>query len=351
MPTNPSVGGTKPSAVHVSFTQARVKERLVMNRRQSLFALSSLALSTKAWAQDASRGRLIWGFPPGGLGTTLANNMLAALADVYTPKFDLEVVSGRMARKSVSSALRGATDGSAILQVLSSQMTIYPSLFRKLGYAPEVDFKAVTTLGDYTFSMSVGPVVPETVKTLAQYIDWVSDTPERRNIGVVLNGSQGHLAALELIRQKAPSLRATAYAGTGPMVRDMLAGELAAGFVIVGNNLAEYQAGSLRHIAVTSGTRWFAVPDVPSLKELGIENVDFGGWYGWFVPAGTDAGKAREIAVAAQAAWNSEPLVQFVKKSLLTPQLVTGEALQARIAQETAFYQKRVASLNLTMME
>ena len=72
---------------------------------------------------------------------------------------------------------------------------------------------------------------------------------------------------------------------------------------------------------------------------------------GWFAPAGTDAGKVQEIALAAQAAWNSEPLSQFVKKSLLTPQLVTGEALQARIAQETAFYQKRVASLNLTMME
>jgi tripartite-type tricarboxylate transporter receptor subunit TctC len=135
------------------------------------------------------------------------------------------------------------------------------------------------------------------------------------------------------------------------MVRDMLAGELAAGFVIVGNNVAEYQAGSLRHLAVTSAKRWFATPDVPTMKELGIESVDFGGWYGWFVPAGTDAGKVQEIAAAAQAAWSSEPLVQFVKNSLLTPQLVTGEALQSRIAQETAFYQKRVASLNLTMME
>jgi len=323
-----------------------------MNRRQSLLTLSSLALAPKAWAvPDAARGRLIWGFPPGGLGTNLASTMLKAMEAVYSPKFDLDYVSGRMARKSVASAMQGATDGSAILQVLSSQMTIYPSIFRKLGYSPDADFKPVTTLGDYTFSLSLGQAVPESVKTLAQYIDWVSDTPERRNVGVVLNGSQGHMAALELIRQRAPSLRATAYTGTGPMVRDMLAGELAAGFVIVGNNIAEYQAGSLRHLAVTSGKRWFASPEVPTMKELGIENVEFGGWYGWFVPAGTDAGKVQEIAVAAQAAWNSEPLAQFVKKSLLAPQLVTGEALQARIAQETAFYQKRVASLNLTMME
>jgi tripartite-type tricarboxylate transporter receptor subunit TctC len=323
-----------------------------MNRRQSLLALSSLVLAPDAFAApDAARGRLIWGFPPGGLGTNLASTMLTALADVYSPKYDLDYVSGRMARKSVATALNGPADGTAILQVLSSQMTIYPSLFRKLGYSPDTDFKPVTTLGDYTFSMSVGPAVPESVKTLAQYIEWVSDTPERRNIGVVLNGSQGHLAALELIRQRAPSLRTTAYTGTGPMVRDMLAGELAAGFVIVGNNIADYQAGTLRHLAVTSGKRWFSTPDVPAMSELGIENVDFGGWYGWFLPAGTDSGKVKEIAAAAQAAWTSDALAKFVKKSLLFTQLATGEALQARMAQEAAFYQKRVASLNLTMME
>lgn len=311
-----------------------------------------MALAPQVWAApEGDRGRLFWGFPPGGLGTTLAGNMLTALADVYVPKFDLAYVSGRMARKSVASASQGPTDGSAILQVLSSQMTIYPSIYRKLGYSPETDFKAVSTLGDYTFSMSVGPAVPETVKNLTQYIDWVSDTPERRNVGVVLNGSQGHLAVLELIRQRAPSLRTTAYTGTGPMVRDMLAGELAAGFVIVGNNTADYQAGTLRHLAVTSAKRWFAIPDVPTMREQGIENVDFGGWYGWFVPAGTDAGKAREIAAAAQIALNTEKLQQFVKKSLLTQQIVTGDALQARIAQEAVFYQKHVASLNLTMME
>jgi len=332
--------------------QARVKERLVMNRRQSLLALSSLALAPRAWAApEPGRGRLYWGLPPGGLGTTLANTMLPALADVYTPKFDLEYVSGRMARKSVFSAMQAPGDGSSILQVQSTQMTIYPSIFRKLGYSPEIDFKPVSTLGDYTFSMSIGSAVPERVKTLAQYLDWLSDTPELRNVGVVLNGSQGHLAALELIRQRAPSMRTTAYAGTGPMVRDLLAGELAAGFILVGNNTAEYQSNTVRHLAVTSAKRWFALPDVPTLKELGVENVDFSGWYGWFVPAGTDAGKIQEINAAVQLAWNTDPVQQFAKKALLAPQLVTGEALQARIAQETAFYQKRVASLNLTMME
>ena len=323
------------------------------SRRRFLHATAAAGLAAhgvSGQAQDASVARLIFGLAPGAAGSRLADAAVQQLASLYAPPLKLEYVLGKESRRSVEVVKAAGGDGTTLLHCQSAAVSLFPNTYRNLGYAPLADLTPVACLGAYTFMLVVGTSVPASIRTVDAYLAWVADNPEARNIGVVLKGSQGQLAAMALAREKNAGLRPLPYSGTAPIVKDLLGGELAAAFVVTGNAQAEIADGRVRVLTVSSSTRWVGLPDVPTLQEVGVPELNLTGWYGWFGPATLNAAVQDKLA-AAVAQLQAKAEFQAVQQQLqLRPLLMTPVQMRERIAAEIDFYAGAVKQARLAPM-
>jgi len=327
-------------------------------RRRLLQALAAGSLGAAGWAQAQATGgsaaaadgaaRLVFGIPPGAVGSALANGLIAEMARHWTPPIKLEHVLGREARRSAEVVKGAAPNGLTILHAQSALVSLFPLTYQRLGYSPLEDFTPLAGLAGYTFVLAVGPLVPKDVKTLDEYLRWVADNPAGRQYGVILRGSQGHLAGLALARAKNSGIQPTIYAGTTPVVRDLVSGTLAAGFLVSGNRSDLFADGTLRALAVTSAEGWAPLPGVPSLAELGVEGLDQSGWYGWFGPAGMAPEVSDRLVQALDTAMRTPAYAALMEQLQLLPLLLNPAQVRERITRELASNAKAVQQARLS---
>ena len=275
-----------------------------MNRRDFLMASGALLSQPMLPAfaiSEAPSGQIYFGYGATGVGTKVGKQTADLLYQV-DPKFDYQFVNETAKNAVAASEIvrQSPPNGTTLLQVNSTVMSLFTCLYRNLPYDPLKDFVPVTFLGEYSYMLVVGPLVDRSVTTLDEYVRWVQENPEYRNFGTVLYGTEGHLAGLELSRQKRIALRAQGYGGASLMVEDLLDGQLAAGFIETGNASSAIASGRLRVLGVTSAERHVPWPDVPTLAEQGVEELDLRGWYGWVAPSNVRLKWLIEITEATQ---------------------------------------------------
>ncbi|MDP1534397.1 MAG: tripartite tricarboxylate transporter substrate-binding protein [Rubrivivax sp.] len=158
--------------------------------------LAALSMGSMANAQPAQT--VVWtGFPAGGLGDQVTRPLLEQLKGRYPGTLILESKAGAGGRIAADFVKRAPADGATLLQVPSSVVTLYPHTYgKKLTYDPLTDFVAVAPLAAYTMSMTVGPMVPPEVKTVADFIRWVKANPDKANYGTPAHGSAPHFTAM-----------------------------------------------------------------------------------------------------------------------------------------------------------
>lgn len=300
----------------------------------------SAALGPSARAQEVyvRHGRLLFGFAPGAIGSTLGKEFTQLLASRHSPPFRIENITAAGSMRSIEMTKRAPLDGRMLVQVQSSQVALLPLVQRDVPYDPLVDLVPVAMLSSYTWAFTVGPAVPAEILTMADYLRWVSQNPEWRQFGVTLFGSQGHLAGLMTARQQGVALRPQTYGGTGPMVKDLLAQSLAAGYVIVGNAPEAYANGALRALAVLGDQRWPSLPAVPTFKELGLHSIDKPGWYAWYAPAGTPPEVLDPIRAAVQATLDSADCQALLKRLQQQPADTRPASLVERLRVEQGYF-------------
>ncbi len=312
--------------------------------RRAALRTTGLALSSAVWptadAQDVyvRHGRLLFGFAPGAIGSTLGKEFTQLLASRHNPLFRLENITAAGSMRSIEMTKRAPVDGRTLVQVQSSQVALLPLVQREVPYDPLVDLVPVAMLSSYTWAFTVGPAVPADIRSMADYLRWVAQNPEWRQFGATLFGSQGHLAGLMTARQQGVALRPQTYAGTGPMVKDLLAQSLAAGYVIVGNAPESFANGSLRALAVLGDQRWPSLPEVPTFKELGLHSIERPGWYAWYAPAGTPAEVLDPIRAAVQVTLDSPECQSLLKRLQQQPADTRGAALVERLRGEQRYF-------------
>ncbi|MDT7834254.1 tripartite tricarboxylate transporter substrate-binding protein [Aquabacterium sp. OR-4] len=310
-------------------------------------ALAQQVPSAAASAADGS-ARLLFGIPPGAAGTTLAQALIGQMVSRYTPPIKIEHVLGREARRSAEVVKSALPDGNTLLHAQSALITLFPSVYRELGYAPQADFTPLASLSEYAFMLLVGPRVPASVRTLDDFLRWVGDNPAARQVGVVLKGSQGWLMAQHLVRDRDAPLQPVAYAGTTPVVNELLGGGLAAGIVVTGNAREALADGRLRALAVSSPQRWLGLPDTPCFDEIGLSGMAMTGWYGWFGPAGMAEPVVQRLRAAIGEAMATPELTQALERLSMRPLRETPEQLRERIATETTQYAQAVRQARLS---
>lgn len=278
----------------------------MLTRRQFVavpaVAALSIGLSSRARAQTAGKAvRMIVGFPPGGSSDVVARLLIEQMRS-YAPTIIVDNRPGAGGRIAMDVVKAGAPDGSIMVLTPASMMVLYPHLYKTLSYDPLQDFVAVTTVCAFPFVVSVGPMVPRDVKTLADFIGWCRANPKQASYGTSGAGSMLHFAGMMLSRAAKFEFTHVPYKGASPALQDLLGGQVASTVGVLGIALPHIQSGKLRALATSGAERSPFLPDVPTLKEAGYPGLEIVEWQGLFVPARTPPAIVDELNRAVRAA-------------------------------------------------
>jgi len=245
---------------------------------------------------------LIIGFAPGGPSDVLARIITRKMEEILKQPFVIENRPGAGGSIAGTAVARATPDGYTVLLGTGSLLAINVTLYKNLGYDPEKDFEPITLIGTQTNVLYTHPSVP--VKTLGELIDYARANPGKLSFGSGGNGTPAHLAG-ELLKIEAKiDMAHVPFRGTGPALQNVIAGHVPMAFNPPPPLLPHIQSGSIRAIAVTTLKRSEALPDVPTIAELGFPGFEATTWHALVAPAGTPKEVIAALNRAAVAALN-----------------------------------------------
>jgi tripartite-type tricarboxylate transporter receptor subunit TctC len=248
-------------------------------------ALAALAFCVQAQSWPNKPVRVINPFPAGGGVDTFARPIAAKLTQALGQNFYVENMGGAGGTVGAAAAARQPGDGYTIFMG-AIHHAIAESLYTKLTYGIEKDFETVTIVAEVPNVIVMHPK-HEGIKTYADLLKYLKANPGKLNFGSAGNGTSHHLVGELFKMQTGTDIVHVPYKGAGPMMADLLAGNVDMAFDGMGTSANQIKGGKLRPLAVSSGTRNFVLPDVPTLKELGLRDFEVTSWYAMWVPKGT----------------------------------------------------------------
>jgi tripartite-type tricarboxylate transporter receptor subunit TctC len=288
-----------------------VNRRHLLRSSGAAAALASLALSSRAFAQGAPLEtlRIVTGFPPGGSTDTLARRVAENLrGGSYAKSPIVENKPGAGGQIAVQSMKGAPTDGSVLLMTPASMLMIYPHIYKKLAYSYD-DVTAVSLACTFDFGFCAGPAVPDSVKTVPEFLTWAKANPDKANFGSPGAGAVPHFIGVLLGRSAGIELKHVPYRGTQAAIQDMIGGQIQTVSGPVGEFIQHINAGKCRFLAVTGETRNRFAPTVPTMAEQGLKEMVFSEWFGFFAPTGTPLATVQRANDALRAALAAKDVV------------------------------------------
>jgi tripartite-type tricarboxylate transporter receptor subunit TctC len=225
------------------------------------------AVSRIAWAQayPSRPVRIIAPTAPGGAPDILARLIGPWLSERLGQQFVVENRPGSGTNIGTEVVVRASPDGYTLLMVASAN-AINATLYDKLNFIFLRDIAAVAGIISLPFVMVVNPSVP--AKTVPEFIAYAKANPGKINLGSPGIGTPGHVAG-ELFKMMAGvEMIHVPYRGGGPVMTDLLGGQVQVLFGSTSLTIEQIRAGKLRPLAVTTATRWEGLPDIPTVNDF-----------------------------------------------------------------------------------
>ena len=293
----------------------------MLNRRQLLKASALIAAAATAFAPHAhaqtvidKTARIVVGFQPGGAADVIARLLAEQLRGTYAPTLIVENKAGAGGRLAAQAVKAGDADGSQFLLTPASILTIYPHVYKKLGYDSLADFTPVSSVASVTFAFSVSPAVPASVKTVADYVAWAKANPKEANYGSPAAGATPHFVGVMLGRAAGVQLNHIPFKGGAPLISDLLGGQVQAGVNVLPEALPHHQSGKLRILAVSGAKRSRFLPNVPTMSESGFKDVAATEIFAVFAPSKTPADVVAKLNAAIRTALKAKPMIDGLEK-------------------------------------
>ena len=272
--------------------------------------LASLGLAGRADAQAAlDTLRVLVGFPPGGSTDTLSRRVAENLRGSYARTTIVENKAGAGGQIAVQSMKGAATDGSVLLMTPASMLMIYPHIYKKLAYDAFADVTAVSLACTFDFGFCAGPAVPDSVKTVPEFLAWAKANPDKANFGSPAAGSVPHFIGVLLGRSAGIELKHVGYRGTQAAIQDMIGGQIQTVSGPLGEFTQHVNAGKCRFLGVSGTQRSRFAPNVPTFTEQGLKDMAFSEWFGFFAPGGTPAPVVHRANAALRTALAAKDVI------------------------------------------
>lgn len=228
---------------------------------------------------------LISPFPAGGATDLVARVLAQKLGAALGQPFVVENRAGATGLIGEAAVMRAKSDGYTILIASNSSHVIAPLLQAKRPFHPVDDFVPISMLSSYPLALTVA--TPSPFKSVADLLAQARLRPGALNFGSVGQGSVIHLVSEQFAQQSQVKLTHIPYKGTPALTTALLAGEIDMRFDSVGSTKPLLDNGRARVLAVSGPTRSTLMPEVPTLREAGVNGVDALVWIGAFTPKGT----------------------------------------------------------------
>jgi tripartite-type tricarboxylate transporter receptor subunit TctC len=241
---------------------------------------------------------------------------------------------------------KSAPDGYTLLMVASGPIVVNPALYAKVPYDPVKDLQPISQILTYQYAL----VVPSTssVKSVGELVAEARARPGAMTYGSAGTGAGGHLAGEMLAALTKTTMTHVPYKGNAPALNDVLGGVLSFTFDTVTTAAPHVRAGSLRPLAVSGPKHASALPQVPTMEELGYKGFDITQFVGLMAPAKTDSAIVWRLHQEVVKALKSPEVIERLQKEGGNDLVgSTPEAFAATIARELALYRKLVADAKI----
>jgi tripartite-type tricarboxylate transporter receptor subunit TctC len=317
------------------------------SKRDALRAFGGLALAGAALrpsallAQMGERAiRFILPVATGSGVDTITRAASPALQKALGHPIIVENQPGAGGIVGTQALVKAAPDGFT-LSIVSNNHVIYPSVYKSVPFDPVNDITPIAVIGSTPIVLVVNPKnIPATdVKGL---IALMKAKPGQYNYASSGNGTILHLTMQQFLTEAGVTAKHIPYKGVGPMVTDLIGGQVDMGTLSLPSIQQYLKAGSLRAIGVGSAKRLAAAPEIPTMVEQGLPNYIVEGWFAVIGPAKLPAADVKRIHDAVAAAFASPDVVEAMAKQGNTINVSTPEHAQQFFRSELAKYAKLV---------
>ena len=317
--------------------------------RRTLLTLLPLALAAGLLPQHAAAQapttRIVVGFPPGGSADTLARLMAEAMKDSLGTVV-VENKPGAAGRLAIGAVKAAKPDGHTLLLVPSGPMVMFPHVYKKLEFDPVRDFTPVSLLARFQFGVVSGPATG--VKSMAEMMALSKAKPDGATYGTPGQGTAPHFLGVMLEQAMGVPFLQVPFQGGAPANTALLGGHVGYKIDVVSETAELHKTGKVRIIAVTSGERDPQVPEVPTLREQGV-NMDISAWFAMYAPAGLPADVAARIERAAQQAVRQSALRDKMVSLGYKPVGSSGPELLATQRADSAGWEKPIKTTGIQL--
>jgi tripartite-type tricarboxylate transporter receptor subunit TctC len=268
-------------------------------------------------------------FPPGivdGYARLVATKAGAILGQPMVIKNQ----AGAGQRIGTDAMTKAPKDGYTIGVITNAGVVSGPVLANAVPYDPIKDISYLTMIYESHYLINTHPA--SGIKTMAQLLDKAKAAPGKLNFGSTGMGTGFHTATEQFVKNANVTMTHVPYKGESPLLTDLIGGQVDMAFSSMASR-AMAEQGKLVMLGYTGDKRSPLIPNVPTMKELGIPHVS-SGWLGFAVPAGVPAPVRDKLIAALTAAVNDPEVVANFSKGGGEPRSLSGDAFAARVKRE-----------------
>lgn len=290
---------------------------------------------------------LILPFPAGGSVDVFGRAVALHLAPRLKQPVVVDNRAGAGGIIGANAVAKAKNDGYTLLLSSSSTHSLAAALKSNLPYDPEKDFAPIIDLGYAGSALLVAESSP--VRTAAELVATMKQRGDQNSFGSAGIGTIAHLSAEDFKFSTGVQATHVPYKGTSLAVQDLVAGRLTFLFDSTLSAQAHVATGRIRMLAVTGSARLKALPDVPTMAEVGIKRLNPDGYFGLWAPAGTPRDIVLKLNAAVNEVLKSPEMVALFQQQSVTAQGGPPEALAERVARDTVLWKNAVKRANIPL--
>lgn len=289
-------------------------ESMSSNSRRSFVLGTAAAFAAPALVRAQAAGwparpvTIVVPFPPGGGTDAFARPLFAVVTKNTARQFVIDNKGGAGGTLGAGIAAKSPPDGYTFFMG-AVHHSIAPSMYPKLDYNIETDFVPVGLISSVPQVIVVNPQ-RVAAKTLPELLAFLRKNPGKLNYGSAGNGTSHHLAGELFKLQTQTFITHIPYRGAGPMLQDLIAGQVDLAFDGLGSSSGHIKGGRLRAVAVAAAQPAPGFPEIPLARNGGAPNYEVSTWYGLWAPKGTPKELVERMAAEMKKALNSDELKQ-----------------------------------------
>jgi tripartite-type tricarboxylate transporter receptor subunit TctC len=246
--------------------------------------LGLFAVSAQAQTYPSQPIKLIVPTPPGGIADLVGRTLATKLSEAGKTAI-VENRTGGAGAIAATAVAKSPPDGYTIYVGFHQTQTILPHLMATLTYDANKDFAPIILIAASANVLVVHPSVP--ANTVKELIAHAKANPGKLSYASQGNGSSGHIVGEQFKLATGTNITHVPYRGAAPAVQDLVAGHVSMLFDIAPLAKTQIEAKTVRGLAVAGSQRLSVLPDLPSMAEAGLPELEGGPWFGLLAPAGT----------------------------------------------------------------